>query len=454
MRVSAIETLADAGLPAERFGDAADRARYAVDGTTPPFLVFPRSVAEIQSVLRAVADADRTIIPAGLGAHLCIGAPPRAVDGIVSTARLDRVIEHAVGDLTVTALAGTSLATLDRQLARAGQWLPIDPPAPGRTSIGGLVGANLSGPARLSQGSVRDLLLGLRVVRADGTLIASGGRVVKNVAGYDLHKAFIGALGTLGIVVEATFKVRPRPEATAAIVVRYDTVAAALALATAVRAAVVDPLWLTIASPDVLRPGGAIAPDSKGACMAIGLAGTPRSIVVQEERITTVVRRDAPAAEIERHPDCGPGGEMTGGADPYRLLRDFAIAVEADALLIVMLLPTEVAPFLADAGAACRPREIALRFVADPGIARLQLALRAEASAAPADDRVAATIIALRALATVRRGHLSIRSATPAVKRRAQVWGEIGPGAFLMQRLRATFDPERRFCPGRFVDAT
>ena len=114
-----------------------------------------------------------------------------------------RVIDHQAGDMTVTVEAGCPLARLQERLAAAGQWLPLDPPHPDRTTLGGLVAANLSGPLRASQGTARDLLLGIAVVGADGALVRGGGRVVKNVAGYDLPKLHVGALGTVGVIVEA-----------------------------------------------------------------------------------------------------------------------------------------------------------------------------------------------------------------------------------------------------------
>src|SRR5439155_13006439 len=134
------------------------------------------------------------------------GAPPARLDAVLRLDRVARVIDHQPGDMTVTVEAGCPLATLAEVLGAAGQWLPLDPPRADATTVGGLVAADLSGPLRASQGRVRDLLLGVRVVGADGVLVSGGGRVVKNVAGYDLPKLHVGALGTLGVIVEATFK--------------------------------------------------------------------------------------------------------------------------------------------------------------------------------------------------------------------------------------------------------
>jgi glycolate oxidase FAD binding subunit len=125
---------------------------------------------------------------------------------------MGHVLEYTPEDMTVTAEAGITLAELQTKLAERGQWLPIDPPNPNALTIGALLAANKSGPRRFGYGTVRDYLLGIKVALADGHVIKAGGKVVKNVAGYDLCKLFVGSLGTLGVIVEATFKVLPRPE--------------------------------------------------------------------------------------------------------------------------------------------------------------------------------------------------------------------------------------------------
>ncbi|MBA4149000.1 MAG: FAD-binding oxidoreductase [Verrucomicrobia bacterium] len=125
---------------------------------------------------------------------------------------LNKIIEHRPEDMTVTVEAGKTVAALQTELRKQGQWLPIDPPNPETLTIGSLLAENLNGPRRLGFGTIRDWLIGIRVALADGTLIRSGGKVVKNVAGYDLMKAFVGSRGTLGVIVEATFKLRPVPE--------------------------------------------------------------------------------------------------------------------------------------------------------------------------------------------------------------------------------------------------
>ena len=163
--------------------------------------------------------------------------------------------------MTVSVEAGLTLAELNAALRSAGQQLPLDPPHPDYTTIGALIATDSAGPLRLSQGTVRDSLIGIKVVLADGRVITGGGRVVKNVAGYDMMKLFTGSFGTLGIVVEANFKVRPRPEQEAVFVLPAPTTEAACSLARHVLAAPITPLWVEVLNHvTALAPGSVRAP--------------------------------------------------------------------------------------------------------------------------------------------------------------------------------------------------
>jgi len=241
-----LEALA-AACPAARAAQPGD----AVAGVTPRFSASPASVAEASELLRAAAAHDLAVVPRGGGSKLGWGTPPRRCDLVVDTRALDQVLEHAAGDLVVRVQAGVTLARLGEVLAGAGQQLALDPPpvplaaamprggsgagaatggeAPSGASgaapkwrgatVGGTLATGAAGPRRLRYGTPRDLLIGITVVRADGTVAHSGGKVVKNVAGYDLGKLFTGSFGTLGLIVEAVFRLHPRPASAAYVTV-------------------------------------------------------------------------------------------------------------------------------------------------------------------------------------------------------------------------------------------
>src|SRR6266568_2660423 len=184
---------------------------YAIDGLLPRLVVTPATVEEVAQVVALTNQQDLTLLTRGGGSRMSLGAPPERIDVLLETNQLTRLLEHEAPDLTCQIEAGLTLAALQAQLATKGQWLALDPPDAEQSTLGGILASNASGPKRLRYGTARDLVIGLRVVQATGEVAKSGGRVVKNVAGYDLNKLYIGSLGTLGIIVEANFKLQPFP---------------------------------------------------------------------------------------------------------------------------------------------------------------------------------------------------------------------------------------------------
>jgi glycolate oxidase FAD binding subunit len=402
--------------------DSASSAGYraamidAVDGVIAKAVVTPRDVAGLQAAIVDLrGQPDVVVIVSGLGAHLDLGAPPAQLDLLLRTAALDRVVDHQAADMTVTVEAGCSLARLDEALAAAGQWLPLDPPAFERTTVGGLVAANLSGPLRASQGTVRDLLLGIRVVDADGTVVAGGGKVVKNVAGYDLPKLHVGALGTLGVIVEATFKVRPRPEHEAAAVLDAPDHTAAAAVALEIRDAL-DPLWLEAGSLD------------DGVGTAVGVGGIAAEVAAARATIEGIARTRG--VLIRWNDD---------GAAVRRALGAFPIAPAA-AVLRASVLPTEVAVTVTRIRALAGDVPV-LAHVSN-GVVRARIQ---DASAIPS------LVETLRPEIARRGGHLVVERAGSAVKRGLDVWGDPGEGLALMRGVKAAFDPRGLFARGRYA---
>ncbi len=188
-----------------------------LSGFGPLPVVRPDSVAELGRIVSDARRQRQAIYPVGGRTMLDIGLPPTKPGVVVDTLRLNRVIDYPARDMTVTVQAGITLGELSAVLAKESQWLPIDVPRPDRATIGGAVATNASGPHRLGHGTLRDYVLGVSFVTDDGIEVKGGGRVVKNVAGYDFMKLQTGAMGTLGIVTQVTLKVKPRPDATAVV---------------------------------------------------------------------------------------------------------------------------------------------------------------------------------------------------------------------------------------------
>ena len=406
---------------------APGRADDAVDGVVPASVVRPAGIEQLQAVIRAAADGRQALVASGRGAHLDVGAPPARLDVLVRLDRLDRLVDHQAADMTVTVETGCSLACLASALAAAGQWLPVDPPRPEDTTVGGLIAADLSGPLRASQGTVRDLLIGLRVIGADGAVVTGGGRVVKNVAGYDLPKLHVGALGTVGVIVEATFKVRPRPAAEEAVVVACRTAREAADAALAVCDSDADPLWLEVAGAGGLAEG-----PGEGAAVVVGLGGIGEEIADAR----ACVQRIAESLRLRAVP-------VTGGAALRARLGAFPFEPAA-AVLKAATLPAEVGDVMERIAAAARERGTAARCLAHAPSGVVRAAIVEPLAVGP-------LVHALRPGLERGGGSLVIERAAPAVKRGLEVWGDPGPGLRLMRGVKAAFDPSGIFAPGRYV---
>src|SRR6516165_10722843 len=206
------------------------RAATASDtilGVEPKFVAEPASERELAALLSSANEAQIAVIPRGGGTKLAWGNPPKRADLVLSTARLNRVLEHAWADLTVSVEAGCTLLTLEEKLAQHGQRLALDGLQPESATIGGILSTNDSGVLRLRFGALRDLVIGVTLALADGTLASSGGKVVKNVAGYDLPKLATGALGTLGVITRAIFRLHALPWATKTVTCSTDRISQA-----------------------------------------------------------------------------------------------------------------------------------------------------------------------------------------------------------------------------------
>ena len=398
----------------------------AVAGLQPSFVAAPAGVAEASAVMRAAAAAGLAVLPRGTGTKFGWGAPPRRCDLIVETRLLNSVLEHAAGDLVVRVQAGVGLGQLAAALAPAGQRLALDPPAlDGGGTIGGLLATGAAGPLRLRYGTPRDLLIGITVVRADGVVTRSGGKVVKNVAGYDLGKLYTGSYGTLGLITEAAFRLHPLPAAAAFVTLDGAGPAAAQSLLTT---AVDSPLGPAAAELD--RP-------DRGAPLRVGilLEGDREGVAERAGRMRTLL---------------GDGAEISAQPPPWWGL---GAAASADGTVVrIAFWAGELASVLAatDAAAAAAGLNPAVSGSAAAGV------LYVAAAAADSPAAVAAFVTALRGALSAHPGRQPARASAvvlhdPAEVRAAvDMWGPV-PSAGLMRSVKDQFDPEHRMAPGRFA---
>lgn len=206
-----------------------------IDGRAPAVVIEPATTADVSAALAWASGAGLSVVVRGSGSKDTWGREPRHVDVLLRTTRLASVIAHEASDLTATVEAGVRLRDVNARLALHRQWLPLDPPSADAATIGGVLATNDIGPSRYRHGTPRDLLIGMTVVMADGLVAASGGRVVKNVAGYDLGRLMAGSHGCLAVITSATFKLAPLPPATRTLRIRFARASDALALAELLR---------------------------------------------------------------------------------------------------------------------------------------------------------------------------------------------------------------------------
>ncbi len=417
--VPAVRPALAAACPALAEGTAAD----AVAGVVPSFVASPSSTAEVAALLRAAAQAGLAVVPRGAGTGLSWGAPPSRCDLVVDLRSLDQVLEHAAGDLVARVQAGATIGQLSVALGSAGQQLALDVPA--EATVGGVVATGTAGPRRFRYGAPRDLLIGITVVRADGVVAHSGGKVVKNVAGYDLGKLFAGSQGTLGVITEVTFRLHPLPAAVAWVTAEFGPAERAGAVAAAAAAAG-SPLVPSAVELD--WPGGSQRPLRVG----VLLEGTGPGVAERAKQMSELL--------------AAPGGSVSvAETAPARwgALPDSAIVVRVS-FWVSALGPVLDAVAGAGADAGVRPA------VSGPAGAG---ALYACLDQGTPDADAVRFVTALRERAAGAlgsagpRGGVTVLAASPAVFA-AGADGAV-PGQALMRAVRDQFDPDHRMFPGR-----
>jgi glycolate oxidase FAD binding subunit len=400
----------------------------AVAGVTPHVVVAPADEAGVAAVLAFADGQGLKVLVRGGGTHLRLGNPPKGGDILLSLERLHQVIAHAPHDMTVTVQAGMPLSALQRQLAEARQWLALDPVlgegASGAT-VGGIIATNATGARRLRYGGVRDQIIGVRVVLADGTIAKGGGQVVKNVAGYDLPKLFTGSLGTLGVITAATFRLYPLPAFSQTAIIDAATLAEACGIAQQIA---MSPLTLT----------------------ALDIEGGAR-----QENCTVATRFES-GSEAAVSEQCSALADIVPLS---RLISDDEEAVfwaEADSALAkqtsettqvlakISLLRTDIVHWLDRLAQVSRAQTLQSiwRAHAGHGIVFARLA--------GTEQALVEAIKELRASAIERNGGFVVLDMPADLASQIDPWGPTA-GLEVMRRIKAQFDPHVTLNPGRFV---
>lgn len=414
--------------------DAGRLQRFAVDGHLPAVASKADSIADIERVQSVATERNLAVIPHGGRTMLDLGMPPHRYDLALDLSGLSRVVDYEPNDFTITVEAGMTLAELQRHLATNGQFLPLDHPHFERATLGGLCAVGRGGLRRNSFGGPRDWLIGMRMVKADGTPIKGGGKVVKNVSGYDLPKLFAGSLGTLGVIVELTFKLRPQPASDQVVALNVPTFESALSAA---RAAAQAAPFLN----------GCVALSAEAASEARGLGA--KMLHDQPALLLRANGLESAASEVLAQAlnavrEAGfTGSERTTGAivETWQAVVDLETQTAPGGVRLRLGAPPSNLSRAQELLDRALPEATSWIAAADSGLLFVEV---------PSVDPD--TVKSLRNELGPLQGRLTVESGPTPLKQDCDVWGPPGSGARLMHNIKEQFDPQGILNPGRYVD--
>ena len=410
------------------------KAAYLGDAASVQ-MVSPKTVKELTAVVTQAHQEHLKLLVAGQGTKLAWGIPAKKIDLLLSTQNLDGVVDHAVGDMTVTVQAGMTFAALQTLLAKHNQWIPLDPVYANQATVGGILATRDAGSLRHRYGGVRDLCLGLTFVRSDGQVAKAGGRVVKNVAGYDLMKLFAGSFGTLGIVTELTLRAYPLPERSGTVLIRGEMEEVA-DFTQELRQSTLTPTAF-----DIWTGQNAASNDIT---LALRFQSLGESVLAQTERVYDMARTlGAKLSQSLKAEILSDGDDAEWWATSAQHLRE---SPRQDTVICqIGILPASAVSCLATIQQKVAQTSVALqgRVHAGSGVGQLRL------TGTELDCR--RVLADLRTFLNQSEGYLSVLEAPLTLKKAVEVWGYSGNALAAMRKLKERFDPQGGLNPGRFV---
>ena len=398
------------------------------DSATDTCLVFPSTIESLAEIVTWAHRGNYRLIPCGNGSKLDWGGLSQAIDLVVSTQKCDRILEHAVGDLTVTVEPGVKLADLQAKLLQTNQFLPIDPAFPESATIGGILATADTGSWRERYGGIRDMVLGISFIRNDGKIAKAGGKVVKNVAGYDLMKLFTGSFGTLGIIAQVTLRTYPFPEASKTVVVTGDNDAIARAMQT-LRNSSLTPTAADLVSASALARLGI----GKNIGLVIRFQTISQSITQQIAQLESIARELN--LQISYYQD-------SDEANLWQILSEIIRFPSSEQAIIgkIGITPTDAITLLQKLDKITNNRNLAMIHTGS-GVGHLQL-----------NNANITEIEQTRSICNDNSGFFTVLSAPKSIKQQIEIWGYSGNALPIMRAIKHKFDPQNMFSPGRFVD--
>jgi FAD/FMN-containing dehydrogenase len=439
--------------------DPASLTAYEVDGMLPAAAVRPADAAEVAELVRAAAAEKLAVIPCSGRSKLSIGGVPARYDVALDLSALNRLVSYDPGDLTLSVEPGVRIQDLQRELGQHGQFLPLEVAFSDRATVGGAIATNAYSPLRAHFGSARDFVLGMEFVTGLGEIAKSGGRVVKNVTGYDLHKLLIGSLGTLAVITRVHFRTFPRPAERRVFTAAFDKARAAHEFCRAVAASPLEPRAIEMLNPGAAEISGLAAQaaaDARAWRVVIAAAGSA-AVVGRHARDLERMAREAGAANFE-------AWSGADAAKPLRAIREFVrLALERSASAVILriaVLPASAAALAENlaviAGAHDLDAALAVGSAGSAGTGYVALWPRSESRADAVTDEAQASFASAvkELLEAAGSGGAPARAfvecCPTALKRRISLWGAAREDFELMQRVKKIFDPHGVLAPGRY----
>ena len=404
-------------------------ALHQIDGHTATLLCLPATPEQVATTLCVCSEANAAVVPWSGGTAIRIGNLPRRVDLVVRLDRLNRLVEHDHANLTATVQSGMMLPALRDLFAPQNQFLPFDPPGYAGATVGGVVASNLNGPRRSYYGSVRDLVIGMKVVLAAGEQIKAGGKVVKNVAGYDMCKLFVGSLGTLGIIIEVTLRVAPIPE-TAATLIASGTLPRVLQLADELSQSKLLPTAVVILNANATKTAEVGQSHWR---VAVWCEGFEKSVARHLNDTREMAKRIGLATEVLQEND---------HIRFWDEVREFPL--RGDRLVYRVTVPRAAAAEVIQTVHSGSTVDLRPEVVSDAAVGIVWIS-------SSTDNLAAKWFVKLIAKAREYRGHAIILAAPPHLKHGVDVWGPAPPSLSLMREIKRQFDPHGLLNPGRFM---
>jgi len=452
-------------------------AEYAVDDVKPRAVVFPKNTHEVSEVVKYANQKDLAIIPWGSGTKMSIGNPPKRLDLVLSTSRMNHMTDVDTANLTLTVEAGVKFRDIQARLAteedrcylpledliteadeficsdreHKGAFLPLDPPFSDKATIGGIIASNSCGPRRLLYTNPRDVIIGVRFVSPTGEIVGMGGKTVKNVSGYDISKLMVGSMGTLGILCDMTLRLLPLPERMETLLVDFDTFSGVSAF--------IDRIFesqLLPAAVEVMNQG-AFAGLDQNSIPDFGTGGYVVTIALEgfNEAVARMNRemREMAAA-------CGAKDDTTIPEDKHgsfwlRAGNLAPVMAEKFSGLISLHLNYQISKWkeiLEFAENTLSADNIGHTILTPAGIGICKMNLLVDGNDAAAMDKAVEATGRLLTCCRDAGGNMAVHRAPVEVKQHLHIWGEAGPDFILIKRVKEQLDPSGIMCPGRFVE--